>query len=240
MKSLKLAAAIPLLALSASAHADEARWIGWSADEARYAYFVRQPYGESGYTSIVLHVRDGASGRTLLRETVRNAAVLLQRDPPPEETPAALNRSEAPSLAQLRRKGYRAGRELPFRVTPRQYELPNEGLSAPPATATLTWQRTPLRFTPTSSLSWSFLRVRRPGQRPPGREVARAPVEAMPFMTGTPEARVIRAPATYPNCFYLSPRRRWMASLWQGRATLPDGFSWPAYVFHFPTVRVRR
>ena len=95
-------------------------------------------------------------------------------------------------------------------------------------------------FMPIFSPALAQLTVRRSQSRGQARRIAYTPIQPMPYMTGQPEERVYRIPPTHPTGFYLSPSGRRAASFWQGRATLPDGFSWPAYVFQFRVASLPR
>ncbi|MBW3625061.1 MAG: hypothetical protein KY468_16810 [Armatimonadetes bacterium] len=229
-----------LLVPIATAWADSIRWIGWSTDGQRYAYFHRQPYGESGYTDIHIIARDTATDREVARYTVRSARRLLETPPVPEETEETLQQVETAWVDHLAKKGYRPGQALIYETLAAQPRRVG-GQTIPVMTAQVAIKRSrQLYLTPTSTRLRAHLQAHSSRLNPRGRRVDSQPIPSQPHMTGLPGERVYRIPPTHPTGIYLSPNGRWIASMWLGQATLPDGLSWPAYVFHFPVSALPR
>jgi hypothetical protein len=234
-----MAAALIFLASAPLARADSMRWIGWSPDESRYAYLLRQPYGETGYTGVRLIVRNTKTGVVVGNYVVRDARRIVEDPPIEEETEEELREREVAWSDELLRRGYQKGRILPYKITQPKGRPARPGL--PMITpAIVEWDRRKLIFSPTSTRSETRLNARVGSRRSRAVQVSKAPIQPLYFMTGLPEQQVFRIPATYPTGFYLSPSGKWMASSWQGRATLPDGFSWPLYSFSFPVSALPR
>lgn len=232
MKILRTLLGVALMALSASAFADDIRWIGWSADESRYGYLLRQPLGETGYTDVYLIVRATATGKQIARYHVRHAQYYIEHPPKEDEDEEMLEFEEAEYVDELYRRGYLKGKPLFFK---RPYSKPHnvQGEKIPILTAALPLNGRTVYLTPTFTLSQATLNA---GTRlgKPGKPVARAPITPLPFMLGTPDARSFNIPPTHPTEFYLSPSGKWVTSTWHGQASLPDGLSWPAYLFQIP------
>jgi hypothetical protein len=227
---------IGLLALiSGGARADVIRWLGWSADESRYAYFLRRPLGETGYTDIWMYVKETRTGDQIGKYVVRNASYYVDHPRDFDDDEELLELKELWYRDSLLRKGWKLGTTLDFKVIGTQSrKAGRESLAIQTARVRIKGRAVDLApdFSPPRRPRFALLRYR---TRPAGpwNVAQKIPIPPMTYGEGK-DATTYYLPPTVPTGFQLSPSGKWLASMWQGNGTLPDGFSWPAYAFHTP------
>jgi hypothetical protein len=233
-RSIRTLIGVLLALASPGARADVVRWIGWSPDESRYAYFLRQPLGETGYTDIHMFVRDSKTGALRGKYVARNASYFIDHPREFDDNEDLLELREMWYKEELIRKGWQMGKELTSKVIDTHIRrVGGDALAFQTARVRIGGKAVDLMtdYSPPTRPRFALLKARSRANGP-WKVVSKAPIPPLVEDPGTPDAFTYYMPPTVPTGFQLSPSGKWLASEWQGNGTLPDGFSWPAYVFH--------